>query len=253
VFCKRIANKKENKMTKKIEVLPGYHITHACEFALAEAKRLNEEVSFEFNGTEVIVSPSEQDVAAIETRWNRDMKAAHEKYINSAEYKAAEEKRAADLKAKMSASMKEGAKTEAEMREAKNVWPYTIEQLIEYITSLVDRQHDYGTCVYALSLAAVATFNYVSHQLGVTGFQASCADLDFLRRTRHIKGPFIVLRGEDALFPQYNLSEKLEKVLADWQPWLAEQAREKLLETSGVHPDVKAHWGKLASYSPIAK
>jgi hypothetical protein len=137
-------------------------------------------------------------------------------------------------------------KTEAEMREEEVPMFNELEELDEYIKSLVDRRHDYGTCVYAMSLAAVASFNFVAHKLGVTGFQASCADLDIIRRTRRIKGPFILLKGEEMLYPQYNLEEKLREAMDGWKDWLSEQAEQKLSEDLGyVHPDVIEHWKAL--------
>lgn len=96
--------------------------------------------------------------------------------------------------------MKSESTTEIEMRAEKVPWPETLEELTEYIASLTDREHDYGTCVYAMSLAATAAFQYVSKRLGVTGFQAGCADLDILRRTRSLDGPFIILKAEDMCF-----------------------------------------------------
>lgn len=137
-------------------------------------------------------------------------------------------------------------KTEKEMREEKAPRFNEIEELDEYIKSLVDRRHDYGTCVYAMSLAAVASFNFVARKLGVTGFQASCADLDIIRRTRSIKGPFILLNGEDMLYPQYNLEERLKEAMNEWKDWLSEQAEQKLSEDlEYVHPDVIKHWKAL--------
>lgn len=149
--------------------------------------------------------------------------------------------------------MKSASTTEAEMRDEKAPWPNTLELLNEYITSLVDRQHDYGTCVYAMSLSAVAAFQHVASKLGVTGFQASCADLDILRRTRSLDGPFIILKAEDMLYPQYDLPEKLRKAMESWKEWAAEECA-KELEKSGeqVHPDVKAHWERLASHKSNA-
>lgn len=144
--------------------------------------------------------------------------------------------------------MKEHAKTEAEMRDAKAPTPETADELREYVASLVEREHDYGTCVYAMSLAATAAFNHVARKLGVTGFQASCADLDVLRRTRRLDGPFILIKGEDAMYPQYNLPRRLAEAMAEWRPWLAEQAQKKLKTADCAHPNVVAHWKKLASY-----
>ena len=114
------------------------------------------------------------------------------------------------------------------MRAEKAPTPSLVEELNEYIRSLVEREHDYGTCVYAMSLAATAAFNHVASKLGVTGFQASCADLDVLRRTRGMDGPFIILKAEDMLYPQYDLPGELQEAIARWQGWLSEQAALKI-------------------------
>lgn len=133
------------------------------------------------------------------------------------------------------------------MREAQAPTPETVEELAEYVRSLVDREHDYGTCVYAMSLAAVAAFNHVAHKLGVTGFQASCADLDIIKRTRRMKGPFIVLDGADLLYPQYDLRARLDEFITEVeQEWAPDEARKLLAEERGVEA-VRAHWERLAS------
>lgn len=144
--------------------------------------------------------------------------------------------------------MKEIAKTEAELRDAKVPWPKTVEELTEYINSLVDRRHDYGTCVYAVSMAALATFYYVSHKLGATGFQASCADLDFLKRSRSYKHGFMVLDYNNLLYPQYLDEERFPS----WQDltkknakWLKEEAGKLLTKSPDAHPEVLAHWKRL--------
>lgn len=140
--------------------------------------------------------------------------------------------------------------TEQEMRESKAPSPETADELSAYIDALVNREHDYGTCVYAMSLAAVASFNYVANKLGVSGFQASCADLDVLRRTRRLDGPFMIVDGANMLYPQYDLRENLNKALLEWEPWAAEEAKkllEKNTDQEHVHPDVRAHWECLAA------
>ena len=125
----------------------------------------------------------------------------------------------------------------------------TGDALSAYIATLTERAHDYNTCIYAMSLAAVATFNYVAHNLGATGYQTSCATLDIFRRTRDIDGPFTVLQGAAMLYPQYNPVNDLQNSMASWSPWLAEQAAKKLAEhdTSDVRPAVYAHWQRLAA------
>jgi hypothetical protein len=141
----------------------------------------------------------------------------------------------------------EDHKQEQEMRDAKVPTLETAEELTAYIDGLVKRQHDYGTCVYAMSMAATAAFNYVAHKLGVTGFQASCADMDILRRTRSIEGPFMILDGEKALYPQYDLEGKVREWLEgdDFKAWISEQAKKKLADANGASPSVVAHWRRF--------
>jgi hypothetical protein len=136
--------------------------------------------------------------------------------------------------------------TEAELRAAVVPTPKTQAELDAYIAALVDRQHDYGTCVYAMSMAATAAFYYVACKVGATGFQASCADMDVLRRTRHMEGPFMIVDGAQALFPQYELVHNVEKFVESIKPWLAEEAAKKLAANPVAHPNVLAHWQKLA-------
>lgn len=228
-----------------LEFFGGEHISNACAKAAKLATEQNTTVDFTFNDIRVEVVPGEEP-KAIEARWHADMEAAAKAYRESDEYKEREAKRKAEYAAACAASMTESAKTEAEMREAKSPWPYTKEQLVEYVESLVNRQHDYGTAAYAMSLAAVAAFNYVAHMLGTTGFQSSCADLDILRRTRHLDGPFMLIKAGDALYPQYDLPGKLAEAMGEWRPWLKEQAEKKLAETEHAHPAVLAHWRTLA-------
>ncbi len=140
------------------------------------------------------------------------------------------------------------------MRDSEPTWPKTPEELTAYIAALVNRPHDYGTCVYAMSLAAVAAFHYVSSQLGVTGFQASCADMDIIRRTRHYKGPFMLLDGENVLYPQYDLREKVDEFITSTEnTWGRDEARKRLADPSNsqAHPNVRARWEKLASSAAI--
>jgi hypothetical protein len=141
--------------------------------------------------------------------------------------------------------------TEADLREILMPWPRTREELNAVITAVVDREHDYGTCVYAMSIAAEATFNYVAMLLGTTGFQASCADLDIIRRTRSLKGPFTLVDGHDLLYPQYDIPVRLQETLAKWRPWASQEAKKLLAErTTDAHPDVLEHWARLASETP---
>jgi hypothetical protein len=159
--------------------------------------------------------------------------------LEAMRHKAAEEIKAAKVM------------TEAELRDAKSPWPRDMKELEAYITSLVDRPHDYGTCVYAMSLAAVAAFNYVAHKLGTTGFQSGCADMDILRRTRGWEWGRIMDYSQ-LLYPQYCNGREFPSsvtLLNDEKirPRLRELAKQKIAEGGDVHGAVAAHWQRLAS------
>jgi hypothetical protein len=228
-----------------IEIMGGENISEACTKAVARAREIKSSVEFDFNGTRVIATASDSP-ADLEKKWGTDYQSAYEARINSPEYKEAERKREEKERQMESSVLVESAQTELEMRAAKEPWPRTQQQLLEYIESLTSRSHDYGTCVYAMSLAAVAAFNFVAHKLGSSGFQSSCADLDIIRRTRHLKGPFMLIKAEDALFPQYDLQARLAEAIRLWMPWIKEEAQTKLAENPEAHPKVIAHWRKLS-------
>lgn len=135
---------------------------------------------------------------------------------------------------------------EKSMREEKSPCPQTLEELTSIIKNLADGDHDYGTCVYAMSLASSAAHNFIAHKLGVTGFQSSCADMDAFKRSRGIKGSFIILMAEDLLYPQYDLRDKLNKWIDEQREWLRGEARKKLKSKGAACDEVVGHWEGLA-------
>ena len=140
-----------------------------------------------------------------------------------------------------------GAQTEEQMRDAEIPTPKTPEELMEYVKTLTDRPHDYGTCVYAMSHAAVAAFNFVAQKLGVTGFQASCADLDILKHTRRLRRGQ-VLDYENLLYPQYQHAwPSWDALLEKNKKWLKEEATKRLAESPDASGAVSDHWRKLAA------
>lgn len=139
--------------------------------------------------------------------------------------------------------------TEKELREYRLPHVHSIWRLLFIVWQLTRRQHDYGTCVYAMSIAATAAFYYVAHQLGVTGFQASCADMDILSRTRNMKDGFRIFNYSDLLYPQYRdkVQEfEWETLLQENKDRLRERANVLLIESPNAHPHVRAHWERLA-------
>lgn len=142
------------------------------------------------------------------------------------------------------------------------VWPKSEEQFVGYIRGLLAREKPipyaggeyqpedgYNYTAQAMALAAIAALNYVSVEFGCTGFQASCAELEFLRISRGLKGPFAVIDGSKMLYPQYDILSDVKKYLVEWQPWANKEAASRLAENaaSDTHPTVYAHWQALAA------
>lgn len=68
-----------------------------------------------------------------------------------------------------------------------------------------DYKHDYGTTCHAISAAAVAAAYAMAHEMRPTGFQFSCAELEFLKRTRFSRNKlgFSICNWDNILYPQY--------------------------------------------------
>jgi hypothetical protein len=123
--------------------------------------------------------------------------------------------------------------------------------LIESLTVFdwVDGADGYEKSADAMWQAALAAFEYVARKVGATGFQASWSALRFYGEAMNVRGPFMVVKIEDALYPQYDLPGRLAAYIEENRGWLREQAVEKLAgieRDSLVHPNVEAHWRRLA-------
>lgn len=142
----------------------------------------------------------------------------------------------------------------------------TLEEITAYLDELATMQHDYNTSAEALMCATVATFNCMAGVLGNTGFQAGWAAISAYGEIERIDGPFGIVRGESMLYPQQSSpTEKAAEFEEKWAEWAADEARKKLEEHPevvyeehtfedgktmafpNVHPDVHAHWAKLAA------
>lgn len=139
--------------------------------------------------------------------------------------------------------------SELELQTIEDFWPQTIEELVSIIETLSKRQHDYGTCVYASAISAVATHHYFCHVLGLTGFQAGAVDLTFIGRAKQWRR-FRFINLEDLLYPQYANDEHFppwKKLIDENAEWFAEEAYKKLKENNEyAHPNVIAHWKLLS-------
>lgn len=237
--------------TKTMEPLAGDYLYDVLREATELAAK-GDRVEFEFNGVTHDVEPGETFLSAkkrVEKRTGFKLLSREQASAKAASDLALGAVKSAEAIAKAEVP------TEAQLRDSEAPWPKTLDELSAYIKTLTDRPHDYGTCVYAMSLAATAAFNYVAHELGTTGFQASCADLDILRRTRDLKHGFKLIDYQNLLYPQYWDAERAPI----WRSILAEEktraqiakAAQGLLDkqedAESLAPRVKAHWETLAA------
>lgn len=141
--------------------------------------------------------------------------------------------------------------SERDMMSMEMVWPKTEEELLEVIRNVIKYEgNSYGTAARSLTLVAEAAFNYIAHVFGVTGFQASCAELSFLVRMRGIKSRIKILNYDDLLYPQYLEKFRIspEECIKENASWLKEQARQKLEEDDDLAAErVREHWKFLAN------
>ena len=91
---------------------------------------------------------------------------------------------------------------------------------------------------------ALAAFEYAAHVVNASGLQASFAELEFLKHSRNLRGPFAVIDGEDMLYPQYDIPTKVQGYLRDWRGWAREEAVKLLASDRGVDR-VRRHWQDL--------
>ena len=146
--------------------------------------------------------------------------------------------------------------TETELQNYEVPRIESLDDLKKFITEMEQNGQSYETAPYAVALASYATFMYMAGRLGISGLQASWADMQFLKRTRNMKDGFRILDYSELLYPQYeykfNLS--MDKLIEENIEHLKPKAIE-LLEnnknddgTYSAHEDVVTHWKRIAEW-----
>ncbi len=127
----------------------------------------------------------------------------------------------------------------------------TLEELNTFIKDELDKNHDYNSAVDVMWKVALAAFEFAAAEVGASGFQASCAELMFLAKSRRIEGPFAVIKADDLLYSKYYISNTVADYINEWMPWASEQAKIKLKtnKKEQVAPKVWEHWQTLAAYT----
>lgn len=137
----------------------------------------------------------------------------------------------------------------------KDASKQTIETLPDFMNHVLnDYYHDYGTickAIGACSVAAAWAANAHS-QGGITGFQAGAVMWEFVRHWNHSsnKTGLRLIDYDNMLYPQYEnrFAKTITKGLMES---LTEEAKKHIAEyksnpKSMVHPEVLAHWKKIA-------
>ena len=122
--------------------------------------------------------------------------------------------------------------------------------LDKFLRELNDNyRHDYGTTCHAIAAAAIAAAYAMAHEMGPTGFQFSCAEMEFLARSRfpHNKLGFSVCDWDDVLYPQYANRFTGLDISGDTAERIKAEAKRRIDEGGAIHPTVKEWWSRLAA------
>lgn len=129
----------------------------------------------------------------------------------------------------------------------ENYFPKDWEDFTRYVEELESGSHGYNSIADALTLSTVAFFNYFASKHGMTGFQASWSGLQFIKQTRNIDAPFMIVDSSKLLYPQYDLESDVREFLEESKKGLAEKARENLKDANKhTSSRVIARWEELA-------
>ena len=132
--------------------------------------------------------------------------------------------------------------SENKYTEVRNI---SLENLEEYINSLIENNQDYNTTVDAVAKAGLAAMYIMSHKLGITGFQASCALWAVIREWQYSsnKTGMRMINFDDLLQPQYK--DKMTTIPKDVWENLQKEASDNLSRNKDAHPAVIAHWQSI--------
>ncbi len=130
----------------------------------------------------------------------------------------------------------------------------TLPQFMNHV--LNDYRHDYGTICKAIGACAIAAAwaANASPQGGITGFQAGAVMWEFIRNWnyRRNKCGLKIVDIDDMLYPQYGA--KFDKTITKRvMENLVKEAKLRLAdikEDYPLHPEVKAHWQRIAAGIP---
>ena len=131
------------------------------------------------------------------------------------------------------------------LEEARKQTSKTLPRFINHLMS--DYEHDYGTCIKAVSAAMIGTFWAFNRQEGFTGFQVGFIPWFLMREFwGNSEVGRKVIDFDDMLYPQYQY--KFEKTITQSQfSNLQKKASERLAEGIPMHSDVRKHMESIVA------
>ena len=127
----------------------------------------------------------------------------------------------------------------------------TIDEIVSYMNELETVGKGYENSIKATGLAAVAAAWIMCKKLGLTGFQASCVNFEFLKEWFYSsnKSGIGIIDYDNMLYPQYKY--KFEKTISEdmWNS-IRQAAIDNIKEVEETHSPVSKrvynHWKKIA-------
>lgn len=125
----------------------------------------------------------------------------------------------------------------------------SFDELVEYLKYIKENGCcGYGESPRAIAQACLAVAWYFASDFGITGFQAGCTMWDFIQDWEYSsnKCGLRIVDFDNMLYPQYDYH--FEKTIKNhtWEA-LQKRAKELLEERTFAHPDVSAHWQRIAN------
>lgn len=123
----------------------------------------------------------------------------------------------------------------------------TLETLPKFINHLMnDYDHDYGTCVKAVTAAMLGTFWAFDKQEGFTGFQVRFIPWmmmnEFWGKSEIGRK---VINFDDMVFPQYE--DRFRNTISKEVFKRLQESASKFIEERCLHPDVKKHMESIVA------
>lgn len=128
-------------------------------------------------------------------------------------------------------------------------FPKTKEDFDRYLKELESKNHTYETITDALTDATLAFFNYFAVKHAMTSYQCSWSELQFLRKSRGMEAPFMIIDSSKMLYPQYDLHKDLNEFLENSMEELSKIAQKNIENRDEyVCESVLNRWNEIAKY-----